>query len=38
MQTDLVRRLGQLTETLHAVVYFAPEPSEGYASLGLRGY
>ena len=33
-----VRRLGALTETLHAVVYFAPEPLQGYRDLGLRGY
>jgi hypothetical protein len=33
-----VRRLGALTETVHAVVYFAPEPQTGYAALGLRGY
>lgn len=26
------------TETLHAVVSFAPEPQAAYASLGLRGY
>ncbi len=25
-------------ETLHAVVYFAPEPQERYRELGLRGY
>ena len=36
--TDLVRRLAGLTEVLHAVVYFAPEPAERYAALGLRGY
>jgi hypothetical protein len=34
----LVRRLGQLVETVHAVVYFAPEPQERYTDLGLRGY
>lgn len=34
----LVRRLGQLTETVHAVVYFAPEARFAYAELGLRGY
>lgn len=34
----LVRRLGQLVETVHAVVYFAPEPQERYQGLGLRGY
>jgi hypothetical protein len=33
-----VRRLGVLTETIHAVVYFAPEPQARYASLGLRGF
>jgi hypothetical protein len=35
---DVVRRLGTLVETIHAVVYFAPEPPAGYAELGLRGY
>ncbi len=34
----LVRQLGQLIETVHAVVYFAPEPRERYSNLGLRGY
>lgn len=33
-----VRRLGALTESVHAVVYFAPEALEAYAELGLRGY
>lgn len=36
--TEVVRRLGVLVETLHAVVYFAPEPQAEYAALGLRGY
>jgi hypothetical protein len=35
---DEVRRLGVLTETIHDVVYFAPEPQERYAALGLRGF
>jgi hypothetical protein len=35
---DVVRRLGQLTECIHAVVYFAPEARSSYESLGLRGY
>ena len=34
----LVRRLGVLVESVHAVVYFAPEPQAAYAELGLRGY
>jgi len=34
----LVRRLGVLVESIHAVVYFAPEPQAAYAELGLRGY
>jgi hypothetical protein len=34
----LVRRLGVLVESVHAVVYFAPEPLAAYAELGLRGY
>jgi hypothetical protein len=33
-----VRRLGALTETIHAIVYFASEPKERYTALGLRGY
>jgi hypothetical protein len=33
-----VRSLGVLTETLHAVVYFAPEARDAYAGLGLKGY
>lgn len=32
------RRLGVLAETIHAVVYFAPEPQTAYGQLGLRGY
>ncbi len=36
--TEGVRRLGVLVETVHAVVYFAPEPQAEYAALGLRGY
>jgi hypothetical protein len=35
---DLVRRLGVLTEMIHAIVYFSPEPQAAYAELGLRGY
>ena len=35
---DVVRRLGVLVESVHAVVYFALEPQAGYAELGLRGY
>lgn len=38
MNLDLVRRLGAVIETLHAVVYFAPEPLAAYEALGLRGY
>ncbi len=34
----VVRRLGVLVESIHAVVYFAPEPQAAYAALGLRGY
>ena len=33
-----VRELGRLAETVHATVYFAPEPQENYRELGLRGY
>lgn len=35
---ELARRLGVLTETIHAVVYFAAEPQKAYAQLGLEGY
>jgi hypothetical protein len=34
----VVRRLGVLVESVHAVVYFAPEPQARYAELRLRGY
>jgi len=34
----LVQRLGVLVESVHAVVYFAPEPKAAYAELGLRGF
>ena len=34
----LIRRLGVLVESIHAVVYFAPEPQAAYAGLGLKGY
>ena len=34
----LIRRLGVLVESLHAVVYFAPEPQAAYGELGLKGY
>ncbi len=35
---ELVRRLGVLVESVHAVVYFAPEPAAAYDELGLRGF
>ena len=35
---DVIRRLGLLTETIHDLVYFSPEPQAAYADLGLRGY
>jgi hypothetical protein len=31
-------RLWHRIETIHAVTYFAPEPGEAYAALGLRGF
>ena len=34
----LIRRLGVLVETVHAVVYFSPEPQAAYGELGLRGF
>jgi len=37
-ELNRVRRLGVLIDTLHAVVYFAPEPQAAYRELGLRGY
>lgn len=33
-----VRRAGQLIECIHSVAYFAPEPQQAYAALGLRGF
>lgn len=38
MITNLIRRLGILTESIHAVVYFAPELLAAYEAIGLRGY
>lgn len=35
---EMVRRLGVLTEMIHGIVYFSPEPQAAYAELGLRGY
>jgi hypothetical protein len=35
---SLERRLWQVIEPLHAVVYFAPEPAEAAKALGLRGW
>jgi hypothetical protein len=35
---ELVRRLGVLVESVHAVVYVASEPAAAYAELALRGY
>ena len=35
---EIVRRLGTLIETVHAIVYFAPEAQDAYRALGLRGY
>src|SRR4051794_38272867 len=37
-ELNRVRRLGVLIDTLHAVVFFAPEPQAAYRELGLRGY
>lgn len=37
MQTDVARQMWLLTETIHAVVYFAPDAKEIYASAGLKG-
>jgi hypothetical protein len=36
--TSQVRLLGVLVESIHAVVYFAPEPQAAYSELGLKGY
>jgi hypothetical protein len=33
-----VRHQASLTETVHAVVYFAPEPQQALADTGLRGF
>lgn len=34
----LIRKLGVLVESIHAVVYFAPEPQAAYVEMGLKGY
>jgi hypothetical protein len=36
--TSDVRRLGALTEVVHAVVYFAPQVSGAYPDAGLKGF
>jgi hypothetical protein len=36
--TSAARRLWQAIEPLHAVVYFAPEPADACAALGLKGW
>jgi len=33
---ELAERCWRVLDTLHVPVYFAPEPSEGYAELGIR--
>jgi hypothetical protein len=33
----MARRMWQALETLHATVYFAPEPRDGYRRAGLKG-
>lgn len=38
LESPLIRRLGALVESIHAIVYFAPEPQAAYAELGLKGY
>ena len=32
------RRVWETLEPLHASVYFAPEPAEAFAKLGLKGF
>jgi len=32
------RRLWHLLETIHAITYFAPEPTDAYRALGLKGF
>src|SRR5688572_13408590 len=38
MTPSLGRRLWQLFEPCHALVYFAPETAQAYAEAGLKGY
>ena len=36
--TDTARRMWHLLETIHAIVYFAPEVTAQYKALGLKGF
>lgn len=36
--TDTARRMWHLLETIHAIVYFAPEITAQYKALGLKGF
>ena len=36
-QTPLARRAHKVLEPLHTPIYFAPEPGERYAALGIKG-
>jgi hypothetical protein len=36
--TMSARGLWQVVEPIHAIVYFAPEPAEASAALGLKGW
>ncbi|MFP5298853.1 MAG: SCO6745 family protein [Actinomycetota bacterium] len=38
MDRSIARRLWQLAETIHAVVYFEPRVKEIYGAAGLKGY
>lgn len=38
MTSSEVRRLGALTEVVHAVVYFAPQVDQTYRGAGLKGF
>ncbi|HEY7875412.1 MAG TPA: hypothetical protein VIG64_09850 [Actinomycetota bacterium] len=38
MEAVVARRMWQLLEPYHAVVYFVPETVEGYKQAGLKGY
>jgi len=38
IEPSTARRMWQLLETIHAVVYFAPEVLDAYTAVGLKGF